>query len=174
MTDRKKLDEIAAKNRAAVYPDANPLATTDDERDAQSWLDLAPSHSRTCQDAFVAGRKGMVCASEVKRLRALLAQARPVLEKARNECKLFERAVQMAKADRDGLKEDMKGMIAEAVRSERERLKFEADQYIQAYAADFFNEPPGFKPKLDMNSAAIVRFVLRKIFSPPQETDGVI
>lgn len=53
-----------------------------------------------------------------------------------------------------------KGMVPAA---EVERLKYWINQFMQAYAADFFDEPEGFTPKLDMNSAALVRRTLTKI-----------
>ena len=53
--------------------------------------------------------------------------------------------------------------------SELERMKYWMNQYLQAYAPDFFNEPEGFTPKLDMNSAALVRRTLLKILNPSEE-----
>lgn len=44
-----------------------------------------------------------------------------------------------------------------------EGIRYWIDQYLQAYAPDFFEEPPGFIPKLDMNSAALVRRTLTRI-----------
>jgi hypothetical protein len=44
--------------------------------------------------------------------------------------------------------------------AENDRLRAEMREFIEAYAPDFFNEPFGFKPKLDMNSAALVRRTL--------------
>lgn len=60
-------------------------------------------------------------------------------------------------------------LVSEAVRAaapELARIKFDAGQYLQAYAPDFFDEPEGFTPKLDMNSAALVRRTLLKILNP--------
>lgn len=53
--------------------------------------------------------------------------------------------------------------------SELERMKYWMNQYLQAYAPDLFNEPEGFTPKLDMNSAALVRRTLLKILNPSEE-----
>lgn len=53
--------------------------------------------------------------------------------------------------------------------SELERMKYWMNQYLQAYAPDFFNEPEGFTPKLDMNSAALVRRTLLKILNPSEK-----
>jgi hypothetical protein len=47
--------------------------------------------------------------------------------------------------------------------AEISRVKYEINQYLEAYAPDFFNEPECFKPKLDMNSAALVRRTLKLI-----------
>ena len=44
---------------------------SDDERDAEEW---DATHSGHAIDAFLAGRKGMVPAAEVERLKAVLAQ----------------------------------------------------------------------------------------------------
>lgn len=63
-------------------------------------------------------------------------------------------------------------LVSEAVRAaapELARIKFDAGQYLQAYAPDFFDEPEGFTPKLDMNSAALVRRTLLKILNPSEE-----
>jgi len=58
------------------------------------------------------------------------------------------------------------------VQEEKTRIRFFANEYFQAYAPDFFNEPPDFTPKLDMNSAALVRLVLEKILlTPPTDKE---
>jgi hypothetical protein len=56
--------------------------------------------------------------------------------------------------------------------AENERLRREMKEFIEAYAPDFFDEPSDFKPKIDMNSAAIVRRTLNLILkTPPCEHD---
>jgi len=57
------------------------------------------------------------------------------------------------------------------VQEERERMRFEMNQFILAYAPDFFSEPDGFTPKLDINSAAMVRIVLGKLITPPTDKE---
>lgn len=79
--------------------------------------------------------------------------------------------------DRSLLQAELKIMMEQGLlppppaptQDELTRIKFDIDQFIQAYAPDFFSEPEGFTPKLDMNSAAMVRYVLKKILTPEAE-----
>ena len=151
---RKKQIEEAAINGAygtmrncfalgAQWADANPIRTeageAGDEAEAEAYAASIHSEGWSWRKlGFLAGRKGMVPDWKT--------QAGVYL------------------SHRDHVR-----LVAEAVKAaapELARIKFYADQYIQAYAPDFFNEPDGFTPKLDMNSAALVRRTLLKILNP--------
>jgi hypothetical protein len=142
----KVLDQAHERcNQWRTVSESPPAPSQDDERDAHEYAlklpaipDGAPEAIRRgiIFRAFLAGRKGMVPASQYE-------------------------------AVKNGY-ESLKTVRA----AEVERLRFDMNEYIKAYAPDFFDEPEGFTPKLDMNSAALVRTVLSKLLTPKEGEGG--
>jgi len=98
------IDPGQAWNEGALFAYAHPLRTeaeAGDEAEAKRYADgIAtgdPHYAEGCQDGFLAGRKGMVPASEVERLKQ----------------EWREQAVDLGRQTRE--------MVAEAVKAERER-----------------------------------------------------